>query len=259
MSDLSTCYPELDKYVASLSTIPSCRLKVGARYGLPRESPAFTSRLSEFRIGSTPVTVDMWSEYCEANSLCMPEPPEWGWIKGHPIVNVSWHDIMGIDGTSGFCSWVTKVTGIEVSLPTEAQYECASWGEFGPKRDPDDHDIHYPWGEMFDDSMLWCSRVTTRFSTAPVDRDYNVYRNNFGLSDMSGNVWQWCMDLYGEYTWDEKIDPVGPPETPSNKRCIRGGSWGRNWPENFRCANREHAAADARVQVLGFRLAAEME
>jgi formylglycine-generating enzyme required for sulfatase activity len=65
--------------------------------------------LSAFRMGATPVTVAIWKEYCAATGTSLPIAPEWGFLDDHPVVNVSWNDIMGMDGTGGFCAWASDV------------------------------------------------------------------------------------------------------------------------------------------------------
>ncbi len=77
--------------------------------------------------------------------------------------------------------------------------------------------------------------------------------NGFGLSEMHGNVWEWCLDH-----WHENY--LGAPNDGSswsninNDRVLRGGSW-NNIPKNCRSASRNLLAADARLNSVGFRIA----
>jgi formylglycine-generating enzyme required for sulfatase activity len=200
-------------------------------------------------MGATPVTVAIWKEYCAATGTTLPKTPDWGLLDDHPVVNVSWNDIMGSDGKGGFCAWVSDAAGFRLALPTEAQFEYASLGG--------QSGLRYPWGDTFDDSKLWCSKSTERKSTAPVTRSSNIYRNAYDLTDMSGNVWQWCLDLYGPYTTSAQNDPIGPSSTSDNTRCVRGGSWlSRNDPGVFWCADRFRGYPDGRIDIKGFRLSA---
>jgi formylglycine-generating enzyme required for sulfatase activity len=205
--------------------------------------------LSAFRMGATPVTVAVWKEYCAATGTTLPIAPAFGLLDDHPVVNVSWNDIMGSDGKGGFCAWVSDIAGFRLTLPTEAQWEYAARGGVGGQE--------FPWGNSYDDSKLWCSKVTDRKQTAPVVRSSNIYRNGFGLTDMAGNVWQWCSDLYAPYSSVSQTDPIGPPSTSGTVRCVRGGSWNYVYPDIFRCANRLRDFPDIGFDLYGgFRLSA---
>jgi sulfatase modifying factor 1 len=244
----------IKQYVSQMRKIPGGRFTMGRTYKVKDERwveaevPAHPVDVSAFRLGATPVTVGMWREYLRVNSsLSMPEPPEWGWIDSHPMVNVSWNDIMGEDGKGGYCAWASRVSGVRLLLPTEAQWECAAKGG---------NDQKYPWGNEYDDSKLWCSVKTAKTKTAPVVRSSNIYRNTYGLTDMVGNVWHWCSDLYAPYSSVSQTDPIGPRSTSDNDRCVRGGSWLSSNPDIFRCAFRIGDFPDGRSFNGGFRLSA---
>lgn len=241
-----TDYPALRAYVESLRPIPAGTFEMGSSTGDPNEKPVHSVTLSAFRMGATPVTVAVWKEYCAATGTQLPSAPSWGLLDDHPVVYVSWNDIMGSDGKGGCCAWASDIAGYRLTLPTEAQFEYASrGGQSG---------FDYPWGNAFDDSKLWCSKSTKRTSTAPVTRSSNIFRNAYGLTDMSGNVWQWCSDLYGPYGSASQTDPQGPSSGPV--RCVRGGSWIYDDPFYFRCANRYRNDPDFWYSSFGFRLSA---
>ena len=257
-------YPHLEAYVDSLCSIPGGRFEMGSS-NYENEQPVHPVQLSPFRLGATPVTVALWQEYCLAMRIAMPNEPWWGWLEDHPVVNVSWNDIMGIDRKGGFCSWASDVAGFRVSLPTEAQWEYACRGA--------QSGLEYPWGNEYDDSNLWCSVEAKRSGTAPVVRTRNIYRNSYGLTDMAGNVMEWCFDYHEQYPFvlertsgigglfgiKEKkaisqVDPTGP--TGGTDRCVRGGSWYIINPDFFRCAYRLRFIPDNWNFNFGFRLSA---
>jgi formylglycine-generating enzyme required for sulfatase activity len=244
---LAQC-PRLQSYLKSLCLIPSGQFQMGNNAGAYDEKPPHAVQLSSFRIGKTPVTYALWKEYCEATGTLALPAPDWGNLDTHPVVGVSWNDIMGSDGKGGFCAWASDVAGVKVTLPTEAQWEYAAIGGETRKE--------FPWGNKFDDSKLWCSTVKTRSRTAPVSRSINIYRNAYGLTDLVGNVWQWCSDLYGPYTSQQQRDPVGPSATPDDDRCVRGGAWSIFIPDNFRCTNRQWFDRNYREDTIGFRITA---
>ena len=258
-------YPNLEAYIDSLRSIPGGQIQMGStKYD--DEKPVHTVRLSGFRLGATPVTVAVWKEYCIASGTKLPEAPSWGLLDDHPIVNVSWNDIMGVDGIGGFCAWVNGIVGFRVTLPTEAQWEYACrGGQVG---------LEFPWGNNFEESNLWCCVRQKRRSTAPVIRSSNVYRNPYGLTDLAGNVWEKCLDFYDFYPFvmdrttgfagltgklekkpiGSMLDPKGPES--GSKCCIRGGSWYSSKQDSFRCAYRSKGNPDDRYSSDGFRLSA---
>jgi formylglycine-generating enzyme required for sulfatase activity len=220
----------------------------GSKYDA--EKPVHSVTLSAFRMGATPVTVSVWKEYCAATGISLPVAPSWGLLDDHPVVNVSWNDIMGSNGKGGFCAWASDIAGFRLTLPTEAQWEYAARGGVD--------DQEFPWGNTFDRSKLWCSQKDygDAGKTAPVVRSSKIYRNAFGLMDMVGNVWQWCSDLEGPYSSGSQTDPVGPASPSVNARCVRGGSWVSDYPDTFRCANRVMNDPGDRIDDIGFRLSA---
>jgi len=188
--------------------------------------------LTSFRTSATPITVSVWKEYCKATEAPLPKAPSWALLDDHPVVYVSWNDIMGSDGKGGFCAWASDIAGFRLALPTEAQFEYASRdGQSG---------LEYPWGNLFERSKVWCSANAFGDSgkTAPVVLTSNIFRNAYRLTDMSGNVWQWCSDLYSPYSTSSQTDPTGPSSKSDNRRCVRGGSWDFLNPDVFRCAFR---------------------
>jgi sulfatase modifying factor 1 len=244
-----TDYPALKAYIESLRPIPAGTFQMGTKYDSDR--PIRSVTLSTFRMCATPVTVAVWKEYCAATGTTLPKAPDWGLLDDHPLVNVSWTDIMGSDAKGGFCAWASDISGFRMTLPTEAQFEYAMRAGRSGLDD-------YPWGDSFDRSKLWCSAndYGDAGKTAPVVRTSNIYRNPYGLTDMSGNVWQWCSDLYGPWTSSAQNDPTGPSSTSDNKRCVRGGGWFDFTPGIFRCEFRFMAFPDDRNSKKGFRLSA---
>ena len=241
MNQLSKC-PHLNRYVSNLKSIPGGTYRFG--FTKDQEIAATRITISPFRMGARPVTWGMWKEYCKAESVRMPEKNNWGYPNNHPVVNVSWNDIMN---RGGFCEWASDVAGFKLTLPTDAQWEYAARGG----RDG----LEYPWGNTFDKSKLWCSeKFGDAGKTAAVDRTNRIYRNGYGLTDMAGNVTQWCADYF-----NDNYRPVGkdPVDTRNSvNRCMRGGAWFIGNPVFFRCADRVRNAPDIRGSAVGFRLSA---
>ncbi|MGD0770129.1 MAG: formylglycine-generating enzyme family protein [Tepidisphaeraceae bacterium] len=174
----------------------------------------------------------------------------------HPVVQVSWND------AQAFCDWLSKKSGKNVRLPTEAQWEYACRAGTTTA---------YPWGDSPDDGKGWanCADQSLKkmvfrqtsvgvgfFSwddgfvfTSPVG---SFKANAFGLYDMNGNVMQWCADRYGDYKEGPAADPTGADL--GDRRVVRGGSWSCR-PRRCRSAYRLAALPDVRIDRVGIRVA----
>jgi formylglycine-generating enzyme required for sulfatase activity len=130
-----------------------------------------------------------------------------------PVVGVSWYEVVA------FCLWLSEVTGEPIHLPTEAQWQYAAQGGDGRA---------YPWGNDWD-----CKRCNNSVGACSSDRTTPVraYEGKgdspFGVVDMAGNVWEWC--LTGDPDRSEDI------HSDSANRVLRGGSWLSEDADRFRC------------------------
>lgn len=237
----------LADYVGGMSHHPSGTSLIGASYvedGIPIHSVYF----SPFRIGYRPVTVEMWKEYCAATGKQMPDQPAFGWQNKHPMVNVSWNDIVGVDGRGGYCEWASNLLGMRITLPTEAQWEyCCRIDGYA----------EYPWGKEFDPTLLvWKGNANNH--PAPADRPDRCFRTKSGVIDLIGNVWEWCLDDYLPYSSEHQENPLAIGG--SEHRCLRGGSWENSgYAIRFRSAYRARALTNSRHPAYGFRLVIEHE
>ncbi len=192
------------------------------------EKPVHEVCVESFYIGKHEVTQGHWQFLMDYNfSQCQ---------KGeyYPIDNVSWEEVqeflqklnMKIDG--GF------------RLPTEAEWEyaCRSGGK-EEKYCGGNSPIKLAWYEK--NSSIGPHQVET---LAP---------NGLGIYDMSGNLWEWCEDRYGEKYYGESPgnDPTGP--NVGSHRVVRGGSWGSS-ALGVRSTFRNHKRPDHNGQFQGFRL-----
>jgi formylglycine-generating enzyme len=244
-------FPRLAAYCKSLRTVKGGVFQIGSDTHADIERPRHAVTLSPFRLGATPITVGIWKEYCKAVSMEMPAAPAWGWLDDHPMVNISYIDITTAvlpSGKPGFLTWAVMTSGVQLMLPTEAQWEAAAQS----KRVSDT----YPWGPTFEIDKIWCSKDTWKDAgqTASVTRKARIHSNVYGISDLIGNVWEWCQDWNGPYGADAVKDPIGPPM--GTRRALRGGSWYNEWPDVFRTSYRYRMLPDKREDNIGFRLAA---
>ncbi len=181
--------------------------------------------LEGFWIYRNPVTVAMYRRFCAAAKQAMPDPPPWGWIDDHPMVNVHWQDAVE------YCKWA------RVSLPTEVQWEKAARGVDGRR---------FPWGNNWDPNRCRCSHsnYADAGSTVLVGA-FPMGTSPYGVMDMAGNVWEWC---------HESIEGGSLREPGSGPRhVLRGGSWEGNLPAEFRTSFRQRQFPSYMYYTIGFR------
>ena len=172
------------------------------------EQPLHEVTLKTYKISKTPVTVAQYRAYCRATGRSMPDPPSWGWIDSHPMVNVTWHDAVA------YTDWLAEKMDADYRLPTEAEWEYAARGGNKSKG------TKYSGGRSID--MVGWYTENSGGQTRPVA---TKNPNELGIYDMSGNVWEWCRDWYGGdyYANSPSSNPKGPASGSS--RVLRGGGW----------------------------------
>jgi formylglycine-generating enzyme required for sulfatase activity len=171
--------------------------------------------------------------------------------QDHPVTHVTYHDALEM------AQWISDRSK-RFTLPTEAQWEYACRAQsdrsrffgdditktckFANVADLTIKQKYHAWTvHPCNDSFLY---------TAPVS---SFSPNSFGLHDMLGNVWEWCINAYDHHAYlhPEKSYGVYSNQTPVS---IRGGSWYTR-PQYLRCANRDFVATlNRRSSDLGFRL-----
>lgn len=207
--------------------------------GYKDEFPVHKVDIDGFWMGIYPVTQAQW-EMIMSNPILKkvrPNNPSWFKMgKQHPVEQVSWHDAQEF-----IQKLITANKGkYHFRLPTEAEWEYAARSCGRPDK--------YAGGGNFEASA-WYS-ANSGMTTRPVG---GKPPNGLGLYDMSGNVYEWCQDTYGETAY-RKHDRDNPVLTGEGiKRVIRGGSWS-NSPHEIRCAYRASVNPDFKGNYIGFRL-----
>lgn len=210
------------------------------------EKPAHQVTLSSYHIGETEVTQSLWEAVMGSNPID---------FKGadHPVEHVSWDDCQT------FINKLNAITGKTFRLPTEAEWEYAARGgnrskgyKYSGSNTMDEVGWYYEnsGNSRLDETNWNYSKLKSNgCCTHPVKQKK---ANELGIYDMSGNVWEWCQDWYGDYSSSSQTNPAGP--SSGSIRVLRGGSWPLlAW--SCRVSLRFKYTPDSRDISLGLRLA----
>jgi formylglycine-generating enzyme required for sulfatase activity len=236
------------------------------------EGPQHEVAIQEFFMAQTPITQAQWREVAGWQER---EAERWGrelnptpsqfcdQADSHhrPVEQVSWHDAIE------FCNRLSQRTGRHYTLPSEAQWEYACRAgtttpfAFGSTLSAElaNYDAHFTYADG--------PKGESRKQTTPVGM---FPANAWGLHDMHGNVWEWCLDhLYVSYEgvpadgspWLSTTEPTkkatketaSDRETEEEGRLLRGGSWTYD-PWFCRSASRNHGQPDGAYDSVGFRV-----
>jgi len=221
-----------------LIVIPAGEFLMGCESGAPNELPAHRVRIDCFAIGRTAITNRLYRIFIQQTGGQV--PPGFGDARfnhpDQPVTSVSWFD------ASAYCAWLAERTGKPYRLPTEAEWERAARGGLEAKL--------YTWGDEPPQSQ---PRYTELWRTGPECVGSRT-SNGFGLSDISENVHEWCVDWYDPdyYAVSPQHNPQGP--ATGLRRASRGGSW-RHQIKIARVAARSSLPPEYRYNDYGFRCA----
>ncbi|MFM8296671.1 MAG: SUMF1/EgtB/PvdO family nonheme iron enzyme [Microcystaceae cyanobacterium] len=242
------------------------------------ESPQHKVKISPFFMGQTPITEAQWRFVAnlpqEQQELNL-NPSDNG--DDHPVVNVTWQDAIE------FCARLSRYTRRNYRLPSEAEWEYACRAlplEKQPPQNPKSkiqNSLPFHFGETitsnlanYNGSVIYQeeSKGKNRGKTTPVA---TFKPNAFGLYDMHGNVWEWCLDLWHDdykdnpptdgSVWDEKNENDNRYQDILNNlekliedkrsHVVRGGSWTYT---PWLCRSPSRNFTDSRSDSIGFRV-----
>jgi formylglycine-generating enzyme required for sulfatase activity len=238
--------------------------KMGTEYNevdRDRDEIVHSVTISSFYIGQSEITIQQYLIFANATNSRYPEWLEPGnsynvnssspdkdyyRAKGmspdslnYPVTGISWKDAVA------FCDWLSDETGRVYRLPTEAEWEFAACGGNKSKG------YQYAGSDSIK-AVAWYYDNSSNMAH-PVKL---LQPNELGLYDMSGNVWEWCSDWYGEYSKEPQINPKGPLN--GKYRVDRGGAWS-TFAERCRPTYRLDDGPDLRDFNLGFRIVCEQD
>ena len=149
-------------------------------------------------------TNPVWWQFSQAATTWHTENPE-----VHPVTfsgderpreRINWYEAVA------FCNWLSAKLNVHITLPTDLQWIRAARGDDQRK---------YPWGDNFDQDFCNTRESDIKMTTEVMDYDGGV--SPFGVYDMAGNTWEWCLDATRPETdGDENSD---------GKRLVHGGSF----------------------------------
>ena len=230
--------------VANMVSVSGGTFRMGAQNSDPQsdnydteardnENPIHEVTLSNYYIGKFEITQREWRTIM-GDELDWPE--QYGRGDDFPAYNVSRTDALR------FVERLSAMTRLPFRLPTEAQWEYAARGG--------NNSQHYRYSGSNDvDEVAW-HKENANGSLHPVGGKLS---NELGLHDMSGSLWEWCLDTYGPYPSTPQTDPLADSGSPF---VLRGGAW-TYFPTYCRVTCRDSFSGnDASVSV-GFRVAME--
>lgn len=203
-------------------------------YALPDEFPQRKVFLPKFEISKYPITYEQYEaftdtkiggytrdEYWTASGLKWRgglRYPSFGWqdphwhISNHPVIGITWFEAYA------FCRWLSDKTGSTIRLPTELEWEKTARGTRG---------LIYPYGNTFTPNGGNTRRSNIGRTTAV--GIFTGYESPYEVSDMTGNVYQWCSTAYDIAELGSETLNLEDPEPAVGgdrvKRVLRGGCW----------------------------------
>lgn len=152
-----------------------------------------------------------------------------------PVVGVCWYE------ANAYCAWLTAQTGKSYRLPSEAEWELAARGG--------SEERIFAWGRDFD--PVRCNSLEAHLrGTSPIGV-FPGGDTTEGLTDMTGNVVEWCCSIYRRDS--NRAGERAAGDGASDLRALRGGSW-RDHHDYCTCAFSRGRDAGERYSGIGFRV-----
>jgi formylglycine-generating enzyme required for sulfatase activity len=213
----------------------------------PDEQPLTPVTLSEFYLSRFPVTNAEYEQFDPSHKQKRMK----GAGDDHPVVSVTSLEAMK------YCQWLGQKDWKTYRLPTEAEWEFAARGTDGRKYPWGNHDRRGGFANFADASTGFAWRDPQVNDGYPETSPVGAFPGGasfFGIEDMAGNVWEWCLDFYKPLSGSATRNPRGA--AAGAKRVYRGGSWKSRF-SNLRATARNSNAANYSCNDVGFRIVCE--
>jgi formylglycine-generating enzyme required for sulfatase activity len=211
------------------------------------ESNAGTFEVKPFKIAMCSVTYAQFQVFIDAQDGFQDDrwwqglaerdkqPGEQCWkIADHPRETVTWYAAVA------FCRWLSDRAGYEVRLPAEWEWQWAAQGPDGRQ---------YPWGDEYikgyANVKVNSAKGGVLQSKTTAVGSYPQGVSPFGVLDMAGNVWEWCLNEFNQ--------PGNIGTSGFASRVVRGGSMA-DYEKHARCASRGRMRPSRFYNCLGFRV-----
>lgn len=209
------------------------------------EKPQHLVLLQPFFVGKYPITQAQWQAVAALEPIALPLKPNPSKFQGEnrPVERISWFEAVE------FCQRLSRLTGRRYRLPSEAQWEYACRGgtttpfHFGKRLPNNLVNFH---GSLVNGVKEEGTTNVGAFGVA----------NAFGLYDMHGNIYEWCLDHWHDDYKGAPNDGSAWLDEHEQERIIRGGFW-FSYAQNCRSAHRDSRESDTRSSVIGFRVVCE--
>lgn len=247
---------------------------LGSEEGLPNEQPVHEVTVDPFYLDKSPVTVAQFRQFVKAtghktdaekfgdSGVYNLDKQAWELLPGttwskpfgpsgpaasddHPVTHVSWNDAVA------YAKWAGK------RLPSEAEWEYAA-------RSGKNSGEKFSWGNEISVNGRYFANTWQGEINTPEEKDGYLFtspvgafgENEAGLTDMGGNVWQWCSDIYKPYPGNPE-----PYREDPNVRVIRSGSFffDQNGEDSFSVSGRSMNSVETSLFNTGFRCAKDHE
>ena len=251
VSERSSYPPFATSLTAPMIFIPSAEFQMGSEEteAAPNERPLTKVAVSRYYISKHPVTNLEFEYYDPSHKRKRAK----GAGDRHPAVYVSSLEAIK------FCQWLSARERKKYRLPSEAEWELAARGSDGRKYPWGNHDRRGDLANFADKNTVfaWSDReVDDGYPESSPVGAFPLGASPFGVEDMAGNVWEWCLDYFEPYRGTPKVNPHGP--NVGLKRIYRGGSWKSRF-NSLRATTRGSNLPNFSCNDLGFRIVCECD